>query len=196
MRLATHKKNAARKKAYLIFLDETGFSLIPLVKRTWGLRGHTPVLPHGFKHHRKVSAIGALTISPQRKHLGSYLHLYPDADICQEAVVAFLRDLLRHIPGPVIVLWDRWAVHRGPIVEAFLQRHPRVELEWFPPYAPELNPQEYCWTNLKYHRLSNHGHYDVEALDQAVGREFLCIRDDQSLLRSFVRASPLPIRLG
>ena len=37
--LAADKKNAARKRAHLIFLDESGFSLIPTVKRTWGLRG-------------------------------------------------------------------------------------------------------------------------------------------------------------
>ena len=167
-----------------------------MVKRTWGRRGQTPVLRHAFKHHRKVSAIGALTISPKRKQLGSYLHLYRDTDICQEAVVAFLRDLLRHLRGPVILIWDRWAVHRGQIVRAFLQQHPRVQVEWLPAYAPELNPEEYCWTTLKYHRLCNHGHFDVQTLEEAVSHEFLSIRDDQSLLRSFVHASSLPIRLG
>jgi hypothetical protein len=195
-RLASHKKNAARKRAHLIFLDESGFSLVPTVKRTWGLRGQTPTLHHGFKHHRKVSAIGALTNSPRRRRLGLYLHLWRDADICQEAVVAFLRDMLGHIRGPVILIWDRWSVHRGLTVRAFLEQQGRVQVEWFPPYAPELNPEEHCWTTLKYHRLSNHGHFDVAVLEEAVSHEFLSIYDDQSLLRSFVYASPLPIRLG
>lgn len=194
--LAADKKNAARNRAHLIFLDESGFSLIPTVKRTWGLRGQTPTLHHAFKHHRKVSAIGALTISPGRRRLGQYLHLYRDTDICQEAVVVFLRDLLRHVRGSVIVIWDRWSVHRGRTVQAFLEQQGRVQVEWLPPYAPELNPEEYCWTTLKYHRLSNHGHFDVDALEDAVSHEYASICNDQSLLRSFVRASSLPIRLG
>ena len=71
----------------------------------------------------------------------------------------------------------------------------RVHTEFFPVYAPQLNPQDKCWGNFKYHRLANHGITQSEALAGAVGREFLCIRSEQDLLRCFVRASDLLIRM-
>lgn len=167
--------------------------MLPVVRRTWGLRGQTPILRHRMRHYSKVSAIGALTVSAKRKHLGAYLHLYPDADICQEAVVAFLRELLCHLRGVVVLIWDRWNVHRGKTVRGFLARHPRLQVEYLPPYAPELNPQEQCWTLLKYHRLGNHGITELDVLEEAVGMEFRSICTEQHVLHSFLRASRLPI---
>jgi hypothetical protein len=54
----------------LVFWDESGFLMVPLVQRTWAPRGRTPQLRHRQRHHTRVSAIGLLTVSPQRKRLG------------------------------------------------------------------------------------------------------------------------------
>ena len=169
--------------------------MIPLVRRTWAPRDQTPVLTHRGRHYEKVSGIGALTISPHHRRIGCYLHLYPAGDICQEAVVWFLRDLLRHLHSPIIVIWDRWNVHRGRIVRQFLEHRRRLQVEYFPPYAPELNPQEQCWRTMKYQRLANHGITELVSLESAVADEYRRIHTDQPILRSFIRASKLPIRL-
>jgi len=169
--------------------------MLPLVRRTWAPRGQTPILTHRGRHYEKVSGIGALTISPHRRRIGCYLHLYPAADISQEAVVWFLRDLLKHLRGPIIVIWDRWNVHRGKIVRRFLERQRRLQVEYFPPYAPELNPQEQCWQTMKYQRLANHGITELDSLESAVSDEYRRIYTNQPTLRSFIRASKLPIRL-
>jgi len=67
-------------------------------------------------HHRRVSGIGGLSISPRRRRLGWYLHFHSDRSVCQEQVVGFLRDLLHHIHGPVVVVWDRLGAHRGKVL--------------------------------------------------------------------------------
>ena len=127
----------------MVFIDETGFLLHPLVRRTWAPRGRTPILRQRTRHHRRVSAIGGLSLSPRRRHLGWYLQFHVDATIRQEQVLDFLRHLLRHLGGPLIVVWDRLAAHRSRALRQWLRRCRRVHVEYLPGYAPELNPNEY-----------------------------------------------------
>lgn len=64
--------------------------MLPTVRRTWAPRGPTPFLHHRTRSHKKVSTIGALTISPGRHRLGLYLHWHPDKNIRTIEVIAFL----------------------------------------------------------------------------------------------------------
>ncbi|MGH2406380.1 MAG: IS630 family transposase [bacterium] len=177
-------------KAHLAFADECGFLLIPHVRRTWAPRGQTPIVRHRYRRD-KVSAISAVTVSPARRRFGLYLHLHPDANITNVEVAVFLRALLRHLRGHVIVLLDRGSIHKGPDVEALAARCPRLHLEWFPGYAPELNPDEWVWAHFKA-ELAN-GHPDT--LDDLVAT--LCritknVTKRRDLIRSFIAGSDLP----
>ena len=167
----------------------------PVVRRTWGLCGRTPVVRHRTRHHRKISAIGGISISPHRRHLGWYLHFHSDAAIRQEQVIAFLRHLLVHLRGRVIVVWDRLSSHRGAEVRAYLRQRRRLTIEQLPPYAPELNPNEYGWSYLKYGVLANYCPRDLDELEREVFVAAIGAQTQQALLRSFVQATELPIRL-
>jgi transposase len=71
-------------------------------------------------------------------------------------VVLFLRQLLRHIPGRLLVIWDGLRQHRSRLVKDFVaQRRGRLGIEFLPAYAPELNPVEYLWGYWKQHELPN-----------------------------------------
>ena len=72
-------------------------------------------------------------------------------------VVEFLRHLLRHLPGPLLVIWDGAPIHRAQPVKDFLAQGAaaRLQLEQLPGYAPELNPDEGIWHYLKYVELRN-----------------------------------------
>ncbi len=50
--LDRHQKKVQRLKAHLAFLDESGFLLIPTVRRTWAPRGQTPLLYHSYRRDR------------------------------------------------------------------------------------------------------------------------------------------------
>lgn len=169
--------------------------MLPTVRRTWAPKGQTPILRHRTRSHKKVSTIGALSISPQRRRVGLYLHWHPDKNVTQEEIILFLRDLLTHLRGNVILVWDRLNAHRSAQVKLWRAVYPRLSIEWFPPYAPELNPMEYVWGHLKYHRLSNHGLCELHEIHQHAKLEAQEVAGRQPLLRSFVHASTLPIRL-
>ena len=83
-----------------MFLDETGFLLRPLNRRTWALRGQTPV-QYCLARHDRLSAIGALTISPRRGRIHPYWRLYDD-NIVATDVVQFLRWLHRALRNKLI----------------------------------------------------------------------------------------------
>lgn len=175
--------------AHLVFLDESGFLLIPNLVRTWAPKGRTPLLYHSYRHDR-ISAIGAISLSPKRKRLALYLrfhaHNLTGLDIC-----SFFRFLLRHLRGPLVLLWDRGPIHRRKEVKQFLWTHPRIQPEFFPAYAPELNPAEYIWTATD-RDLSNSVSENLTELYNGLRRSARRIEASQKLLWSCIYASDLP----
>jgi transposase len=96
-----------------------------------------------------MSAIGALALSPDRRRVRTFLHLHP-GPIRAQQVVAFLRSLRRHLRGKALLVWDRLGAHRSRLAKDYLAcQQPRLDVEWLPAYAPELNPVEYLWSYLK-----------------------------------------------
>ena len=191
--LGRHQKKARRLNAHLVFLDESGFLLIPNVRRTWAPRGQTPLVRHRYRRD-KISAISAVTLSARRQRLGLYLHFHPDQNITHLEVAIFLRALLRHLRGHVIVLWDGGPIHKGPDVRRLLARCPRLHVERFPGYAPELNPDEFVWAYLKT-ALANGQPDSLQELLAALCRLTRRVRKRPDLLRSFIAASDLAISL-
>ncbi len=164
--------------------------LIPNVRRTWAPRGQTPIVRHRYRRD-KVSAISAVTVSPERRRFGLYLHLHPGENITTMEVAIFLRALLRHLRGHVIVLLDGGSIHKGPEVQALEARCPRLHLEWFPGYAPELNPDERVWAHFKAQLANGH----ANTLDDLMGdlsRISKKVTKRRDLIRSFITGSELP----
>ena len=169
--------------------------MAPLVRRTWAPQGETPVLPQRTRSREKVSMVAVVSISPRRRRIGLYWALHPNANINALLLLEFLNGLTRHLRGPLILIWDRLATHRGRPVQDFLRRHPRVHSVLLPPYAPELNPPEYLWGYLKRNPLANLAPVDAHELAQVSARHVHRIARQQDLLRSFIHATGLPLRL-
>jgi len=193
--VAADKKSAARRRAYLVLIDESGFLHSPLVRRTLAPRGQTPVLKTWGGHHQRVSATAALTISPRRHRLSVYFRTYPKAFVDQQRAADFLRHLLKQLRGPVTVVWDGGPMHRGDAIRAVLADFPRLSLEKLPPYTPELNPVEYLWNHLKYGVLSNFVPDNVFHLNGVLKQRLRRAKGSTQRLYGFFRKSGLPIRL-
>ncbi len=187
--LAPDKKNATRLGAHLVFVDESGFLLIPTVRRTWAPRGQTPLLRY-WQRHDRLSAISGLSVSPRRQRLGLYFQLH-EANLHAHEACAFVRHVLRHLRGAVIVVWDNGNIHKGPVVRALCAAFPRLHLEAFPAYAPELNPDEGVWTLTKG-ALANGRPDSREALRVDLLVSLRRTRRSQRLLRGCFTQSDLP----
>ena len=188
------QKKAHRLSAWLVFIDESGLLLLPVVRRTWSRRGHTPVLWHRGRHRQKGSVIAALCVSPDRQEVRLYFHLLVDATFNAAAVLTFVKQLARQLGAPMALVWDRSQTHRGPVIKTFLAGVRSVAFP-FPPYAPELNPVEYVWSYLKTKPLANLACPDVDQLAVISRRHTRSLQHKSALLRSFIHHSPLSLRL-
>jgi transposase len=187
---------AQDRGAHLVFLDESGFALTPSVRRTWAPRGRTPVLD-AWDRRDRLSAISAITLSPKARRLNLYFDVLPDnVNVRGEDVVDFLRQLKTHVPGPLTVVWDGAGIHdRSRAVRAYLAKHPEIQTERLPAYAPELNPDELVWAWTKYSRLGNLAASNTDWLREYLINEFTFVQEHPELLASFVEATPLPLPL-
>jgi transposase len=190
--VAAHQKKASRLGAHLAFVDESGFLLIPSVCKTWAPRGQTPLLYHRQRRDR-ISVISGVSVSPRRRRLGLYYSLHAK-NIQHPEVCAFLRHLLRHLRGPVVLVWDNGSIHKGDAIRALCRVFPRLHLYRFPSYAPELNPDEGVW-KLAKQRLAN-GRPDTQReLWRHLRWSLDRIRRSPQRLRGCIRQSDLPLFL-
>jgi len=156
--------------------------LQPLVRRTWGPRGQTPVL-YSWARRDRLSVISALSISPHRRQLTLFFRMYP-RNICHEDFQAFAVEVMYHFPRAVIWVLDRWSVHRAA-ARRLQRRFPRrFRVEWLVPYAPELNPVEQVWTRTKYGRLANYIPEDLSSLHRTARRNLRQLGEQQMSLKS------------
>jgi putative transposase len=162
---------------------------MPTRRRTWAPAGHTPIISYNYKHDR-ISTLAALTVSPKRQHLGLYLRFQPK-NFQAVDVADFLRTLLRRLRGQVVLLWDRGSIHKGPAIEAVCQAYPRLHVEEFPAYAPELNPIEQIWNGFKG-RTANSLLWDMRDLCRCLQANVRRVQRSQAKLRAFILASKLP----
>ena len=191
--MAPHPKKVAAEQAHLVLIDESGLLLNPLVRRTWAVRGQTPIIGGDGGHRKRVSVVGAVSVSPLAQHLGLYFATLPDGFFTAGAVVGFLRDLLKHLRGEVVVVWDGGGNHKGPLIRDFLRRNERLSLERLPAYAPALNPVEAVWSWLKYGQLANDVPDGIPELDDEVVDRLVELKFDPGLLRVLWERSDLPV---
>jgi transposase len=148
--VAGDQKKVTTEGRTLVYVDEAGFYLLPAVVRTYAPVGQTPILRAPCSYDR-LSVISGITPT------GRLLLQVHERAIRGAQVVTFLKHLLRHIPGKLLILWDGASIHRCQAVKDFLAQGgaARIHLEALPAYAPDLNPDEGIWRHLKYVELKN-----------------------------------------
>lgn len=174
------KRRARNQRRSLVFVDESGFYLLPGLVRTYGLKGHTPVLKE-WRTRDHLSVMGALTTT------GQIYTLVRQKALTGLEVIEFLTHLGHQLNGAALVIWDRSPIHRRSEVNEFIATigAKALEVELLPPYAPDLNPVEWLWRHLKQVEMANLTCRDIEELHGqfhlAVGR----VRGKPRLVPSF-----------
>jgi transposase len=189
-------RKAGGRKAHPVFLDESGFRMTPVVRRTYAPRGQTPIV-EAFDRKGKVSAISAVTVGAARRRCRPSYRLLPgNANAHGEGTVSFLAGLRRRLRGPMTIVWDRGHTHqRCGLAKAYLARHPEVVTEQFPGYAPDASPDEGVWGWAKYHGLPSFAPGDLEELRSRLEAELSSLDRRGDLLASFIRHAEIPLRL-
>ena len=131
--------------------------------------------------HEHLSVISAVTAA------GELFTRVQEEAFRGEGVVAFLEQLQRLLGGKLLIYWDRARIHRGEPVKAWLaaRRTGEVRIKPLPPYAPELNPDEGVWNELKHHDLPNVSCLDLRGLRTLLRRGIRRLQHRPDLIRGF-----------
>jgi hypothetical protein len=171
----------------VVFWDESGVSLLPVVRRTWAPVGHTPVIGHRFKWKR-ASMAAALCYGSHGGGAALAFHRQVDA-YNTDTLIQALGQLRRFLGGQkATLLWDGLPAHRSRMMRAWLCRQRSwLVVEPLPGYAPELNPVEALWSSLKGAELANLAGDTLNDVITAAERGIQRIRDTHHLAYSFLR---------
>jgi transposase len=186
--VAGAQKKADREGRTVVFVDESAFYMTPAVVKTWAPAGQTPTLraPASRDH---LSAISGLTLDGRL-----FAQVHPVA-LHSAEVIGFVRHLLRHLPERLLLLWDRANIHRSKELQAFLELDTigRLQVEHFPAYAPEVDPDEYVWRQLKRVELRNLTSFSLSQLRARLQEATRRLRRRAALLRNLVRLAGLHV---
>jgi transposase len=150
--------------------------------RTYAPRGHTPIIRVPLTHDH-LSVISAITEHAQLLvQMQARAFKGPD-------VVRFLRHLMGHIGGKLLIIWDGAPIHRDKAVKAFLAAGAarQLWLEVLPGYAPDLNPDEGVWNHLKFVELRNVSCHDQDELRYELRLAIARLRHKPALIRGFLK---------
>lgn len=144
-------------------------------------------------HRRRLAVVGAICLTPEGQLSEHFL--IQKSGIKANDLFGFLIDLRRSYRRRLIVVWDNWSVH-GKVEKGFKKlEFPWIEFERLPPYAPELNPVEFSWSQAKYHDLSNYvPPASNESWIKDIQRSFQRINRRKNLLKAFFAGAGLKIK--
>nr|WP_243741134.1 transposase [Streptomyces sp. 8K308] len=124
--------------------------------RTWGRAGHTPVVRVRGRGSGRISMAGMSCYMPGRRSRLIYrsrLHRgrkgEPKGFTWRDYRDLIVRARIQ-LGGPVVLVWDNLAAHKTPQLKAFFEASADwLTVFYLPAYAPDLNPQEGIWSQVK-----------------------------------------------
>ena len=189
--LARGKKNARRRRAWIIFQDESGVSQRPPVRRTWAPRGETPVLIHAF-NWKKLSVAIAVAFRWDFRRSGLFFQTRPGSynDV---TLIEFLSDLKREFrTRRGVLVWDGLPSHKSGPMQAYLHaQRSWLTVERLPGYAPDLNPAELVWGNVKGCELANLCAANLGEIEHELRAGLRRVRRSPTLPLAFLRHTGL-----
>ena len=176
------KKRARARGAEIFFLDEAGIRSDDPLQRSWGAKGKTPVVKTSGQR-QSINAISAVTA------FGAFWFTVYTGRFNATLFKGFLKKFLRGRRRPVFLVVDGHPAHKAKLISTYVQEtRGRLELHFLPGYAPDLNPDEFVWNNLRQRGVSKKPLRKNESLRKRVVSDLIRIRNDRPLLRSFFHA--------
>jgi len=176
------RKRAKKLGAMVFFLDEAGFQSDPPLGRTYGLKGHTPVVSSSGQR-QSINVISAINAS------GAFWSATYTGKLNAESFMEFLKDFVKSQRRRILLVVDGHPAHKANLIKAYIATLAgKLELHFLPPYAPDLNPDEFVWNYMKGSGVSKKPLKKNESLRERVEQDLRAIHQDKILVASFFSA--------
>ena len=130
--------------------DEASLYLQATSKSVWAACGQTPVVRQ-HPGRENTHFYGALNLQTKEE-----IALRSPKMNAEVTALFLLKTLAAYPDKPILLLWDRAPWHRGKPIRQVLADHPRLQILFFPTAAPDLNPQEHVWKEVRSEVSHNH----------------------------------------
>jgi transposase len=168
---------ASRIGADIGFQDESGVGIMTRYGRTWGLRGKTPVVNVSMKR-------GGYNVMSIITAQGEMRYSVQDGSINGKVFIDFLNQLIQARERPLILLVDHASFHKSKLVRDFVRAHrTKLRIFFLPKRAPEYNPDEHVWNEIKTHGI---GKQPVKNKQDLKDRLFSCLASLQKNAKKIV----------
>lgn len=175
------QKYAKKTGAEIFWLDEASIRSDDLLQRTWGEKGKTPVVKTSGQR-QSINAISALSNKG-----GFWYHVYNGKFTADKCVACFQR-FLKNRKSPVILIVDGHPVHKSKKVMNYIESlDGKIEIVFLPPYAPDLNPDELVWNQMRNVGTSKKPLKKGESLMNRAIVDLENIKRNKKLVRSFFK---------
>lgn len=173
------QKSAKNKGAEIFWLDEASIRSDDPLQRTWGLKGQTPVVKTSGQRQR-INAISAMSNSG-----GFWYHVY-SGNFNSDKFIECIEDFLKGRRRPVVLILDGHPVHKSAKVKKFVEQlNGKLEIHLLPPYAPDLNPDELVWNQMRNIGTSKKPLKKGESLKERAIADLETIKQNKNLVKSF-----------
>jgi len=176
------KKRAKKLGAMIFFLDEAGFQSDPPLARTYGLKGHTPVVTSSGQR-QSINVISAVNAS------GAFWAATYTGKLNTESFLAFLQNFVASQERKIMLVVDGHPAHKANAIKNYIATlGGKLELHFLPPYAPDLNPDEFVWNYMKNQGVSKKPLKKNESLLKRVEEDLRAIHQNKAVVASFFLA--------
>jgi transposase len=174
----------------VFFWDESGFRADTVHGRTWGAKGHTPVVARPGQR-QGISAASAVNAKG-----GFWFRTY-EGGLTAELFVQLLRQMMRRRTKPIHLVVDGLPAHKTLLVKEYVKStEGRLTLHFLPGYAPDLNPDELVWSHLKRSGVARTPLRKGEQLRDKIEAQLALIKKAPRLVRSFFKAPTIAYITG
>ncbi|MBV9488921.1 MAG: transposase [Verrucomicrobia bacterium] len=142
-----------------------------------------------LERHDRLTVIGAVELSPARSRIQVDGQVQR-RNVQAEQVVRFVCEQAARY-GRIVLGLDRSNPPRPAVRQLQAILHGRLQVEWLPAYAPDLNPAEPLWNHAKYADLANFVPDNLNHLGRRVGLSLYYQSRRPTLLRSFFKTAKL-----
>lgn len=120
--------------------DEMVLTSATTTQKVWLARGEYPpvVDTNGTRKRQSFYGFYNLKDGTQTAFVTDWQNMYVTVEV--------LEKLRKIYPAKkLLLIWDNCGWHRGSKVTAWIEQDGSTDTLYFPPYTPELNPQEHVW---------------------------------------------------
>jgi hypothetical protein len=196
--VAGGKTVAAQREAWICFQDEAGQTLRPPKARTWGRRGHTPVIDVSGKGSGRISIAGLVCVKPGHRSRLIYRTIVHRGrkgerrSFAECDYIMLLDAAHQQLGGPIVLVWDNLNTHTSAAMRELIAARTWLHVIRLPAYAPDLNPTEGVWSHLK-RSIGNLAVRGVDQLQAIVKNRLKRIQYRTDLLDGFLAHTGLTL---